>query len=65
MANVSDSFLRYVENNGHTHHCFERDRQSLLQQSDIFDTFIRNLIGEDAIDKLMRTIHCQNNNLTV
>lgn len=38
-----------IENNGRSHHCFEKDRQSLSQQSDIFDTFIRNLIAEDAV----------------
>lgn len=28
------------------------DMQSLSQQSDIFDTFIRNLIGEHTVDRL-------------
>lgn len=38
-----------IESNGRSHHCFEKDIQSLSQQSDIFDTFIRNLIAEDAV----------------
>jgi hypothetical protein len=38
-----------LESNGSSHHCFEKDRKSLSQQSDIFDTFIRNLIQEDAV----------------
>jgi hypothetical protein len=42
-------FEKCIENNGRSHRCFANDGQSLSQQSNIFDTFIRNLIREDAV----------------
>lgn len=59
----ADFFLTYIGNDGHTHHCFWKWWQSLSQQSHIFDTFIRILIKEDAVDGFLRTVQHQNNNV--